>query len=145
MAGSERPNPYNRVVDGLVQTMVVVDAHLAAMSKDVAPFDSKALTPEEDDLLFHNPHLRYLGQVEPTTGQPYTNAQATQKLLAELGPQEYVNYVDDYVRRADRRNGGDASLNPPLSVPAPTPQPMQPAYAPPPAPAELPPPGASEM
>jgi cytochrome c556 len=99
-----KPNPYDDVLQNVKDAMVQVDDHLANMAKDVRPFDSKQLTTEEDDLLFHSPSLRYMGQIEPTTGQPYTNAQATQKLLQDLGPEAYVAYVDDYVRRADRRN-----------------------------------------
>jgi hypothetical protein len=41
-----------------------------------------------DELVFNNPHRRYLGQTEPTAGLPYTNAQASMRLLAEIGPEE---------------------------------------------------------
>lgn len=102
MAG-QRSNPLDDVLNGLVQAMVQVDDHLKTVSENVRPFDSKELTPQEDVLLFHNPALRYMGQTEPTTGMPYTNAQATQRLLQELGPQQYVEYVEDTVRRMDQR------------------------------------------
>lgn len=98
-----RPNPLDPILDNLVQAMVGVDQSLSDMSKDVRPFDSTELNPDEDMLLFHNPAMRYQGQVEPSTGLPYTNAQAAARLLQEIGPIEYTKYVTDVVDRADRR------------------------------------------
>lgn len=127
-----RPNPYDGVADNLFQAMVQVDDHLTRLSEHVRPFDSHQLTPEEDDLLFHNPALRHIGKLDPATGLPLTNAQATQLLLnggtvldaatgqpepvQGIGPEEYVAYVDDYVRRADRRNA-DAQTTPEGGMP----------------------------
>lgn len=115
--------------------MLDVDAHLSELAKDTRPFNSTQLSPEEDDLLFHNPALRYQDQVHPTTGMPYTNAQAAQQMVQDMGAQGYVSYVEDYVRRADRRNDGDAALNPPLPVappPGPPPSPVPAEPMPPP-------------
>lgn len=100
-----KPHPLDASLAAMVDAMNNADKQMTAMSQGIGDFDSRKLTPAEDDLVFHNPHLRYLGQVEPTTGLPYTNAQAAQKLLAEVGPTEYVNYIKDYVSRADRRQG----------------------------------------
>lgn len=98
-----RQNPYDDVLKNLVQAMHDVDGSLTELSRDVRPFDSQELTPEEDEMLFHNPAQRYIGQNDPATGMPLTNAQAAQRLLAEIGPIEYVKYVEDVMRRADRR------------------------------------------
>lgn len=98
-----RPHPLNAPLEAMVQAMSNADDQMGRMAENIGDFDAQELTPEEDMLVFHNPSLRYIGQVEPSTGMPYTNAQAAQKLLAEVGPEEYVKYVEDFVRRADRR------------------------------------------
>lgn len=98
-----RRNMLDAPLDAMAQALDNADQHLANMSQGVADFDSQELSPQEDELLFDNPSLRYLGQPEPTTGLPYTNAQAAARLLQELGPEEYVSYVEDVVRRRDRR------------------------------------------
>ncbi len=98
-----REHPLNAPLEAMVNALSSADDHMARMADGIGDFDSKELTPQQDELVFHNPHLRYLGQVEPTTGMPYTNAQAASQLLAEIGPEEYVKYVKDFVTRSDRR------------------------------------------
>lgn len=98
-----RPNPLDKVLESLVGAMTEVDKHLGTMARDVKPFDSKELSPEEEELLFQNPRLRYQNEVDPTTGQPLTNAQSAAKYLAQIGPVAYVAEIDDFVRRRDRR------------------------------------------
>lgn len=122
MAGF-RDHPLDGPLNAMVQAMVDADEQLAQMSKDIGDFDSVALTPEEDELVFHNPHLRYLGQVEPITGKPYTNVQAAQRMYnVDMGPEQYKKYVEDFVYRADRRGRGGAEPimpDPSLAAPAP--------------------------
>ncbi len=98
-----REHPLNAPLAAQVRAMEMVDEQMAAMADGIGDFDSQELTADEDTLVFDNPHLRYMGKVEPTSGLPYTNAQAAAQLLAEVGPEEYVKYVEDYVRRLDRR------------------------------------------
>ena len=136
-----RDHPLDAVLESMVKSLSNADQQLGHMSKDIKDFDSVALSPEEDTLVFHNPALRFTGQVHPQTGQPYTNAQAAQKLLADIGPDEYTRYVRDFVSRAERR-GRDEHLPfvPPADAAAPLPAPM-PADQPPPPEALMPPPG----
>jgi len=98
-----REHPLNAPLAAMVHALESADAQMGRMSENIGDFDAQELTAEEDELVFHNPHLRYLGQIELTTGLAYTNAQAAAALLAEIGPEEYVKYVEDFVRRADRR------------------------------------------
>lgn len=98
-----RDHPLNAPLNAMVTAMNGADQQMSRMSENIGDFDSKELTPQEDELVFHNPHLRFIGQVHPQTGMPYTNAQASSQLLAEIGPEEYVKYVEDFVRRSDRR------------------------------------------
>lgn len=100
---TNREHPLNAPLESMVRAMEMADLRMADMAEGIGDFDSVELTPEEDELVFNSPSLRYLGQVEPQTGLPYTNAQAAQLLLQEIGPEEYFNYVTDYVRRYDRR------------------------------------------
>lgn len=108
-----KPHPLDAPLAAMVAALMNADKQMGHMSEDIGEFDSQKLTPAEDEMVFHNPALRYKGQVEPTTGLPYTNAQAAQKLLSEVGPEEYVKYVEDFVRRADRRGkeSADASTS----------------------------------
>lgn len=98
-----RSHPLDAPLAAMVKAMDDADTQMAQMSVGIGDFDSHELSPEEDELLFHNPALRYQDQVEPTTGLPYTNAQAAQKFLQDVGPEAYVAYVHDVVRRMDRR------------------------------------------
>ncbi len=143
-----RDHPLDSVLESMVKSLSNADQQLGHMSKDIKDFDSVALTPEEDTLVFHNPALRFSGQVHPQTGQPYTNAQAAQKLLADIGPDEYTRYVQDFVSRAERRGAGDEQpfLPPPqpdAAAPLPAPQAAAPALQesaiPPPPPPAVPP------
>ncbi len=126
-----RDHPLDAVLESMVKSLSNADQQLGHMSENIKDFDSVALTPEEDTLVFHNPALRFSGQVHPQTGQPYTNAQAAQALLQQVGPDEYVKYVQDFVNRAERRGAGDEQ---PFLPPAP-----DPTAAPAPMPAALPP------
>jgi hypothetical protein len=120
-----RDHPLDAVLESMVKSLSSADTQLGHMSKDIKDFDSVALTPEEDTLVFHNPSLRFAGQVHPQTGQPYTNAQAAQKLLADIGPDEYTRYVEDFVNRAERRGAGDEQpFLPPAASPAPAASPF---------------------
>jgi hypothetical protein len=137
-----RDHPLDAVLESMVQSLTNADAQLGHMSANVRDFDSVVLSPEEDTLLFHNPALRHTGQVHPQTGLPYTNAQAAQQLLKEIGPDEYVKYVHDFVNRAERRGRGEAEPfipePDPMAAPAPMPAPMP--EMPPPPDAMMPPP-----
>src|SRR6476661_4914759 len=133
-----RDHPLDAVLESMVKSLSNADQQLGHMSENISDFDSVALTPEEDTLVFHNPALRFTGQVHPQTGQPYTNAQAAQKLLADIGPDEYTRYVEDFVNRAERR-GRDEHLPfapdpsaPPAPMPAPPPTDQPPPMIPPP-------------
>jgi len=135
-----RDHPLDAVLESMVKSLSNADQQLGHMSKDIKDFDSVALTPEEDTLVFHNPSLRFSGQVHPQTGQPYTNAQAAQKLLADIGPDEYTRYVQDFVSRAERRGAGDEQpFLPPPDAAAPLPAPQSAEVPPPPAAAAAPP------
>jgi hypothetical protein len=132
-----RDHPLDGPLHAMVKSLENADKQLGHMSDGIGDFDSVALSPEEDTLVFHNPHLRFKGQVHPQTGQPYTNAQAAQKLLADIGPEEYTRYVEDFVRRAERRGRDEHLPFVPDPMAAPAPLPVEP---PPPEPPPMPPP-----
>ncbi len=127
-----RDHPLDMPLNAMVSALENADKQLGQMSQGIGDFDSVALTPEEDTLVFHNPSLRFTGQVHPQTGQPYTNAQASQALLQQVGPDEYVKYVEDFVSRSERRGRGEEQPFTPDPMAPPAPMPAQPAPEPPP-------------
>lgn len=98
-----KDHPLDAPLAVIVKAMDDADHQMQQMATGIGDFDSHELSPEEDLLLFDNPHLRYVDQVEPITGLPYTNAQATVQYRKDVGDVAYVAYVEDVVRRMDRR------------------------------------------
>lgn len=130
-----RDHPLDAPLNAMVQALTNADKQLGQMADGIGDFDSQKLTPEEDVLIFHNPSLRYINQVNPTTGMPYTNAEAAQKLLSEVGPDQYVKYVEDFVQRDDRRQANNspttsAAIQAPQPAPMPAPPQPQPEQPP---------------
>lgn len=104
-----RSNPFDAMVDDLVREMQQVDDHFADMAKNVPPFDSSKPTPEEDALIFSHPAARYPNVTDPQTGMPLTNAQAAQRMYAEMGPDAYAKWVMSHARRLGWTGDDDGS------------------------------------
>ncbi len=113
-----RDHPLDRPLKAMVDAMLDADKQLATMAHGMGDFDSKQLSAEEDEQLFAKPAMRYLTEKNPQTGLPYTDPEAAQRLLEEMGPEQYVAYCKDFVRRYDRRqkDGGHANSNPDSSA-----------------------------
>lgn len=94
-----KTNPFDDVVNDLVSEMQNMDTQFTDMARGVPPFDSSKPTPEEDALIFAHPAARYPGAMDPMTGMPLTNAQAAQRMYAEMGPEQYGKWVLGHARR----------------------------------------------
>jgi hypothetical protein len=102
-------------LNSLVQEMTNLNAEFAKYSKGVTPFQTQKPTPEEDRMLFENPAALYENEVNQNTGQPYTNAEAAQRMLAEWGPQRYVDWVDSHAGRIQQEHAASDTGEPVVS------------------------------
>lgn len=94
-----KTNPFDDVVNDLVSEMQNVDKNFDQMAHNVPPFDSSKPNPDEDALIFANPAARYPNATDPMTGMPLSNAQAAQRMFAEMGPEKYAAWVTGHAKR----------------------------------------------
>lgn len=111
-----QPNIFDEQVAAYVDVIREMVDGIRQQGRNVRPYGdglgpSENLSPEENYLLYQNPaeHVRLKwpeAATDPTTGMPITNQQASQILLGKLGPQDYVRYVQDGQRLAQKYGGG---------------------------------------
>lgn len=127
------PNPFTQQLDAVVQAMQDEQAHIARMSQGVQPYNSTATTPEEEQLIYQNPHARYPGVTDPQTQLPISNAQAAQMMLKEMGPEAYIAFVEKNDKRSQAQaapqmmpGGMVDNSTAPAPVPSAAPSPIMP-------------------
>lgn len=94
-----RKNEFDAQVTNLVDGMKQQRDSLRAYSKDVTPYRSVKLSPEEEAQVFAEPWRLFPDEdslVQPGTGR-LTAAEAYSKLLLSMGPVEYVKWWDQHV------------------------------------------------
>lgn len=103
-------NPYDQVLGDMVGQMHDISNDLKETFKNVRPFQSVQLKPDESLFLYDHPaqHPMVAGEMDPTLGTPLTNAQAAQSLLQKLGPVQYVKWVETNEAYRQKREAPDA-------------------------------------
>jgi hypothetical protein len=97
-------NTFDGILGSVVQAMRDQVDHLSAMTSGMAPFDSHALTPAEEMLVYQHPASKYPGATDPQSGLPLSNAQAAQRMYTEMGDTAYVAWVTKMAARARDEN-----------------------------------------
>lgn len=92
-------NPFDQQRTHLVAGMKQASKQINAFAKDVTPYNSVKLKPEEERQTFTEPWRLFPGEVSmimPELGH-LTAAEAYSKALASMGPVKYVKWWDDNV------------------------------------------------
>lgn len=96
-----RDNPFEESVTNLVDGMKAQQKALSSYSKDVKPYRSVELSPEEERRVFIEPWRLFPGEdsmIQPGLGR-LTEPEARAKALVQMGPVKYVKWWDDNVGR----------------------------------------------
>ncbi|MCR4341038.1 MAG: hypothetical protein NUW01_14245 [Gemmatimonadaceae bacterium] len=89
-----RSNPFDNQADFMTAEMEKIQGYLETMGKGVQPFNSQKLSPQEEDLMYDHPSTLFSGETNQQTGAPYTDTEAAQELFQQMGPVEYVKFVE---------------------------------------------------
>lgn len=98
-------NPFDAQLSRLTGEMQKFDGYLEGLTRDTRPFDSTELSDEEEALMYAHPSTLFDGEINEQTGMPYSDAEAAQRLLDEMGPVEYVRWVEGLEKRRTREGG----------------------------------------
>lgn len=107
-----RRNPWDGVLDTIERSMRASGGYLDRLSEGVEPFDSRALSAEEELLVYRNPAAFYPDATDEQTGLPPTNARAAEWLLDDMGPVEYVAWVERMEARLAREQAVEVADEP---------------------------------
>lgn len=94
-----RDNVFDSQVDHLVAGMKKRQDQLSEYSKDVKPYRSTELNPEEDAQFFREPWRLFPGEdslIQPGAGR-LTAPEAYARALQEMGPVKYAKWWDSHV------------------------------------------------
>lgn len=94
-----RRNVFDKQAEYMAHQMDKFSGYLETLSEDVEPFDSQQLSPDEEDLLYDHPSTLFGDEVSVETGMPLSDAEAAQQLLEQMGPVEYVRFVEGVAKR----------------------------------------------
>lgn len=91
-----RENPFEQDVKNLVDTMRADSNALRESARDVKPYRSVKLSPEEERRIFLEPWRLFPGEdsmTQPGLGH-LTAAEAYSRALVEMGPVKYCEWWD---------------------------------------------------
>lgn len=93
-----RPNPLDDALDMVSDAMLAGAGRIDKMASDTEPFDSVKLSPDEEALVWRNPHVKYIDEKDPVTGLLLSNAQAAARWFKE-DPIGYVQFSQEMAKR----------------------------------------------